>query len=227
MKIDIKGAIIPSNDKWIYDYLELDATSPKDINNALDKANGQAVEVYINSGGGDIFAGSEIYTSLKMYKGDCKIHIVGMAGSSASIIAMARESDISPVGQIMVHNVSSNAGGDYHDMDKMSEILKNANRALCQAYVYKTGMSEQEALAMMDKETWLTAQQAVELKLVNNIMFDKPPQLINSCNSEILPIAVINKIRNTVKNPFSNNETDIFMKQKAIAKLKLLNLKGR
>jgi ATP-dependent Clp protease protease subunit len=224
LRIDVKGTIISNNDKWIYDYFDMESTSPKDINTALVKANGQAVEVYINSGGGDIFAGSEIYSSIKSYKGDVRIHVTGLAASSASVIAMAGKSDISPTAMLMVHNVSSMAGGDYHEMDKMSETLQQANKAIAGAYVAKTKMSEKDALAMMDKETWLTAQQAVEKGLIDNVMFESN-QLVASYDSGMLPRSVIDKIRNSVKNPQGENQTDIFMQKKAQAKLKLLNLR--
>ena len=223
MRIDVKGTIISSDDKWIYDYFDVESTSPKDINTALEKANGQLIDVYINSGGGDIFSGSEIYTAIKAYKGETNIHVVGLAASAASIIAMAGKSDISPTAMMMVHNVVSGEDGDYHAMDKMSEILQKANKAIAGAYIFKTGMSEKDALAMMDKESWLTAQQAVDMKLIDSVMF-KTTQLVASYNSGILPRSVIDKIRNTIKDPLKN-ETDIFM-QKAQAKLKLLNLKG-
>jgi len=224
MRIDIKGTIISSDDKWIYDWFDMESTCPKDVNLALEKANGQAIDVYINSGGGDIFAGGEIYTALKDYKGNLKIHVVGLAASAASVIAMAGESEISPTAMLMVHNVSSVTGGDYHAMDKMSEVLQQANKSMASSYMGKSGMSEKEALAMMEKETWLTAQQAVDKKLIDNVMFETT-QLVASYNSGILPKSVIDKIRNSVKNPLnSQNEdkADIFMQ----GKLKLLNLGG-
>jgi len=223
LRIDVKGTIISSDDKWIYDYFDVESTSPKDINTALEKANGQLIDVYINSGGGDIFSGSEIYTAIKAYKGETNIHVVGLAASAASIIAMAGKSDISPTAMMMVHNVVSGEDGDYHAMDKMSEILQKANKAIAGAYIFKTGMSEKDALAMMDKESWLTAQQAVDMKLIDSVMFESV-QLVASYNSNMLPRSVIDKIRNTINNPL-RNETDIFI-QKAQAKLKLLNLKG-
>ena len=222
MRIDVKGTIISSDDKWIYDYFDVESTSPKDINTALEKANGQLIDVYINSGGGDIFSGSEIYTAIKAYKGETNIHVVGLAASAASIIAMAGKSDISPTAMMMVHNVVSGEDGDYHAMDKMSEILQKANKAIAGAYIFKTGMSEKDALAMMDKESWLTAQQAVDMKLIDSVMF-KTTQLVASYNSGILPRSVIDKIRNTIKDPLRNDAD--FLVQKAQAKLKLLNLK--
>lgn len=226
MRIDIKGTIISNDDKWIYDWFDMDSTCPKDVQATLDKANGQMVDVYINSGGGDIFAGSEIYTALNSYKGEVKTHVVGLAASAASVIAMAGKSDISPTAMIMVHNVSAYAGGDYRDMEHMSEVLKQANKSIAGAYMTKTGMSEKEALDMMDKETWLTAQQAVDKKLIDSVMFETT-QLVASFNSNMLPRSVIDKVRNTVKKPLSAEDDGFFdRKVQAEAKMKLLNLGG-
>lgn len=89
MKINIKGVIIPNDDKWIYDWFEMDSTCPREVENEVEKANGEDLEVIINSPGGDIFSGSEIYTLLKDYSGDAVVKIVGVAASAASIVAMA------------------------------------------------------------------------------------------------------------------------------------------
>lgn len=229
MRIDIKGTIVSNDDKWVYEWFGMDATSPKDVITAINTANGQAVEVYINSGGGEIFAGSEIYTALKEYKGEVDIYVTGLAASAASVIAMARRSHISPTAMLMVHNVSTYAGGDYRDMDKMSDTLQQANKAIASAYMQKSGMSEKDALAMMDKETWLTSQQAVEKGLIDSVMFENT-QLVASFNSGMLPKSVIDKIRNEIKSPLNpkqkvEDEAD-FLMQQARAKYNLLNLGG-
>lgn len=224
MKIKVSGSIIPNGDKWIYDYFEEDSTCPRDIADALEKANGQPVDVEINSGGGNIFAGSEIYTALRAYGGGVNVYVVGLAASAASVIAMAGKCQMSPTAMMMVHNVSSYAEGDYRDMDHQSEVLQQANKTIAAAYVAKTGMSESEALDLMDKETWLTAQQAVDKKLVDGVMFENL-QLVASYGSRMIPHSVLEKVRNTVKNPLEN-EADILMQKTAQAKFNLLKLGG-
>ncbi|MGX8701524.1 head maturation protease, ClpP-related [Caproiciproducens sp.] len=220
MKINVKGAIVQNADKWIYDWFGIDATSPKDVSDALEKANGMPVDVEINSGGGDIFAGSEIYTALRSYAGGVNIRIVGLCASAASVIAMAGKSEMSPTAMMMVHNVSSYAEGDYHSMDKQSDVLQQANKTIASAYVAKTGMTEKDALSMMDKETWLTAQQAVDKGLIDKVMFADAPQLAASFNSGLLPRSVIDKIRNQMKNPQAEKQA-VFLQ----AKLNLLKVK--
>lgn len=220
MKINVKGAIVSSDVKWVYDWFGIEATCPKDVNDALEKSNGQSVDVDINSGGGDIFAGSEIYTALKSYQGGVNIRVVGLAASAASVVAMAGPSEMSPTAMMMVHNVSSYAEGDYRDMNHQSDVLQTANKTIAAAYIAKAGMSESDALDLMDKETWLTAQQAVEKKLVDKVMFENI-QLVASFGSPMLPQSVIDKIRNTVKNPLDAKA------KKAQAQFELLNLGGK
>lgn len=202
MKISVKGAIIDSDDQWIYDWFEVEATSPKKVIDLLNQAkNNEDLEVEINSGGGSVFAGSEIYTALKSYSGKVTTKVVGLAASAASVIAMAGDKiEISPTGQIMIHNASGGFGGDYRDMEKGAEILKNVNATISNAYSLKTGLSNEELLEMMNKETWLTPQQALEKKFVDEIMFTNDIKLVASINNGMLPQEVINKMKMEIKN---------------------------
>lgn len=195
MRIDIKGVIIPNDEKWIYDYFEVEATCPKDVNSKLEEAAGGAVDVHINSEGGSVFDGSEIYSALRSYNGKVKIHIDGLAASAASVIACAAKSEIAPTAMIMVHNVSSCAKGDWHDMDKESEILKKANEAVAAAYIYKSGMSMDEALEMMNAETWLTADEAVTRGLCDEISEAHGLKLVAGLGDGVIPQSVIKKMQ--------------------------------
>ena len=82
MRINVYGVIIPNDYKWYFDWFDEDSTCPRDVNNILTEANGEEVEVYINSPGGIIEAGSEIYTMLREYQGDIKIKIVEIGRAS-------------------------------------------------------------------------------------------------------------------------------------------------
>lgn len=202
MKVKINGHIIPNDYKEVYDWFGMESTCPADITAALDEAKGEPVDIEIGTCyGGDVFAGSEIYTALKAYPGGANITITGLAASAASIIAMAGHCEMSPTAQMMVHNVQTYAAGDYHEMDKSSEILKNANKSLASAYMLKSGMDEKAALTLMDKETWLTAQQAVDQKLVDGIMFAASGmRLAASFGGMGLPQEVIEKMRGMLKD---------------------------
>ncbi|MFR3733703.1 MAG: head maturation protease, ClpP-related [Enterococcus sp.] len=196
VKIKINGPIISSDDKWFYDWFEMEATCPNDVLSKLPDS-GEDVEVTINSYGGLVDMGNEIYTGLRAYSGKVTANVV-MAGSAASIIAMgANQVAISPVGQIMIHNVSMGAGGDYHEMEKASEILQKANHSLANAYVAKTGKSKEEVLALMENETWLTAEEAVENGFADSIMFENEerPQLVADGGSGLIPQKLINEVK--------------------------------
>ena len=121
-KIDVKGDIITDDEKWIYDYLEWPSTCPKDITDALKDAEGDSVEVTINSCGGNVIAGSEIYTMLMNYDGEVNVNVV-YAASEASVISMAGKSKMSPTGLFMRHNVSCASSGDYRDMETTADEL--------------------------------------------------------------------------------------------------------
>lgn len=216
VKVNIKGTIIPSDYQEVYDWFGYDATSPRSVERAISDANGQGLEVEINSGGGDVFSGSEIYTMLKSYNGNVTVRVVGLAASAASVIAMAGDNiQMSPTAQMMIHNVSASGSGDYRDMQHTADVLENANLTIANAYNIKTGIPQDELLAMMDEETWMTAQQAKEKGFVDEIMFENNIQLAASSNG-LLPIEILNKIKNMLaENPAQNDEADILMRQKA------------
>lgn len=198
MKINVKGPIIPSSNAWIYEWLGIEATSPQGINKILDNLDGEDVEVEINSGGGNVFAGSEIYTALKNYKGKVTVNIVGIAASAASVVAMAGETvRISPTAQMMIHNASAGAQGDYREMDRASQMLKGTNETISSAYRIKSKMNESELLEMMNNETFLTPKQALKYNLVDEIMFETEIDAVASFdNSSMIPQSVIDKLRN-------------------------------
>lgn len=219
-KIEVKGTIVGNADKWIYEWFGMDATCPKDVNAVISEANGEPLLVEINSGGGDVFAGSEIYTALKAYAGTVEINIVGLAASAASVIAQAGHSRISPTALFMVHNVSGSAAGDFHDMQQEAEILQTANKAVAAAYLEKTGKSMEELLGIMDAETWMDAQKAVEYGFVDEVMFASAPTLTNGIG--VLPAQTIHKLKDLLP---ARGEENAEVKT-VTAKLKLLRLKG-
>lgn len=172
-RIDIRGSMIPNDYKWYYDWLEMDSVCPNDVRKVLDTVNPEdEIEVYINSPGGVVDVGSEIYTMLRSVK-NVKIYITGEACSAASIVAMAGYCEMAPTALMMVHCVSSGTSGNHNAMEHMAEVLRTADQALSSAYVAKTGLSEAEVLEMMENETWMTAAQAKERGLIDGIMFEE------------------------------------------------------
>ncbi|MGE6601508.1 head maturation protease, ClpP-related [Lysinibacillus fusiformis] len=204
-RIDIRGAIVPDGEQWIYDWYGIPAVSPKRIMQQIDRAiNNQEKEIVvnINSPGGSVYAASEIWTHIKKYPGNSVSEISGVCASAASIIALAsKKVVIAPVGALMIHNASVIAEGDYREMESMKQLLIQTNDAIMQTYKEKTKKSEEELKQMMDAETWMNAQQAVEKGFVDEIMFAEEMKIIASAQTDVganglLPKAVIDKMFN-------------------------------
>ena len=169
MILKINGDIIPNDLKEIYDWFGCESTCPADVTGAIEKLpKGEKLEVKINSGGGYVEDGKEIYSVLRQ-RNDVEIEVESIAASAASIIAMAGPSKISPVGMLMIHDVSCVYGGNKNDMKKMADTLDKYDKSLATAYAEKTGIDEEQILKLMDKETWLTANKAVELGFIDSI----------------------------------------------------------
>lgn len=193
MKIKIQGTIVPDDVVEVYEWFGLSCTSPKDI--ALPDEI-EDIDVEINSYGGDVYAGSEIYTALKSYPGRVTTTVTGIAASMASIIAMAGDYvRISPTGQMMIHNVSSYSEGDKNDFKKEAGVLAGYDKTLANAYRLKTNMSEKELLDLMNRETWLTPQEALEKGFVDEILFDEADTLKLVAGPKMLSQETIRKAR--------------------------------
>lgn len=225
-KINVRGVLIPNDYKWYYDYFGEDSTCPADVQKVLDVLqDGDEIDVYINSPGGVIDVGSEIYTLLRSHKAQVKIYITGEACSAASIVAMAAYCEMAPTALMMVHCVSTRAVGNHNEMEHTAEMLRTADSALCTAYSAKSGMSEDEALQMMNHETWLTAEQAKEHGLIDAIMFEEEEEkvLVAGPLFALPDSAQMEKVRKMVKQAETQNEDSLFLLQ---AKLNFLAMRG-
>lgn len=199
-KVLVKGTIVSNDYKAVYEWYGIESTAPNDIRDAINSANGEDLEVEIMSGGGDVFAGSEIYTLLKQYERFVTVKVMSIAASAASVIAMAGNKILmSPTSQIMIHNASASSSGDYRDLNKTAEILQGVNETIANAYMLKTGKSKEEVLALMDEETWLTPQMAIEHKFADEIMFGEQLSLTASAVNGILPMEVVNKALESIR----------------------------
>lgn len=212
-RISVRGDIIQNGSKWVYEWLGIDATCPADVLKALEDAAGDDVEVDINSGGGEITAGSEIYTILRSYQGNVLINILGLAASAASVIAAARKSRISPTALLMIHNTSTSARGDHQVFDHQAEMLREADQAIANAYKEKTGMSDDDLKQLMDNETWMSADRAVSLGFVDEVMFQESAPVIYN-GTTILREETISKIRGIVKQPTGKQDQAVFLNAK-------------
>jgi len=122
-----------------------------------------------------------------------------MAASAASVIAMAFDTlEMSPTSQLMIHNAATIAFGNKNDMKDTSKFLNQIDKSIANAYIVKTGLSQDKLLDMMNKETWMTAQEALENKFIDKIMFTDEKTFKNDVKLEaggVLPQPVIDKMR--------------------------------
>ena len=129
------------------------------------------ITVWINSPGGDCVAAAQIYNMLMDYKGNVTIKIDGIAASAASVIAMAGTKVLmSPVSMLMIHNPITVAMGDAGEMEKAIEMLGSVKDSIINAYEIKTGLSRAKISHLMDAETWMDANKAVELGFADDIL---------------------------------------------------------
>lgn len=181
--VTINGDIICTDMKWIYDWLEYESCCPADVKNVIAELTdeNEELKVIINSPGGDVQAGQEIYSILKDIKNPVTINVQSMAASAASMIAMAGDTvRMSPVSLLMIHNASTCTSGDYRDMQHTADVLQTVNTAIMQAYIAKTGKTEAELRDMMDRETWLTANQCLENGFADEIIKDEKQSIITN-----------------------------------------------
>lgn len=181
--VTVNGDIICTDMKWIYDWLEYESCCPADVKNVIAELTdeNEGLKVIINSPGGDVQAGQEIYSILKDIKNHVTIEVQSMAASAASMIAMAGDTvKMSPVALLMIHNASTCTSGDYRDMQHTADVLQTVNTAIMQAYIAKTGKTEDELRDMMDRETWLTANQCLENGFADEIIKDEKQSIITN-----------------------------------------------
>ena len=147
-----------------------DEVTPQLFKDELNSGSGDII-VWINSPGGDCVAAAQIYNMLMDYKGNVTVKIDGIAASAASVIAMAGTKVlVSPVSMLMIHNPMTAAFGNSDEMQKAIEMLGSVKDSIINAYEIKTGLSRATLSHLMDAETWMDANKAVELGFADGIM---------------------------------------------------------
>ena len=147
-----------------------DDVTPQLFKDELNAGSGD-ITVWINSPGGDCVAAAQIYNMLTQYKGNVTVKIDGIAASAASVIAMAGNTVLmSPVSMMMIHNPATVAFGDHAEMQKAIDMLAEVKESIINAYVIKTGLSRSKLSHLMDAETWMDANKAVELGFADDII---------------------------------------------------------
>lgn len=139
------------------------------------------VTVYINSPGGDVMAGAEIYTALREHSenglGRVTVKVSGIAASAASIVAMAGDEILmSPVAYMMIHNPWTVAQGNAAELRKQADVLDVISEGLINAYERRTGKSREEIAAMLSTDTYMSAQTCIDEGFADGLMWEVPQQ---------------------------------------------------
>ncbi len=185
---------------YIYDVIDADwGVGAKDVIAAIDNANGaKTLNIRINSPGGDVFEGRAIVEAIKRFDGKTVAHIDALAASAATSIALAADEVVMSDGALfMIHNASGMVWGDKNDMRQTADLLEKVEGSIVNDYTTKTGKAAEEITALMDAETWMTAQEALDGGFVDSVVktgkakntwnlaaFDKVPQPVEDGTSQ-------------------------------------------
>ena len=154
----------------IDDWYGVSAQSVVDQIRNLDASE---INVRLNSRGGMVFEGIAIYNALRLHKANIHVTIEGLAASIASVIAMAGDTvTIAENAMVMIHNPYGWAQGDAEAMRKTAEVMDKIADSIAVSYTARTGKTIEDMKALMESETWFTAQEALAMGLVDQI--DEP-----------------------------------------------------
>lgn len=175
-----------TNEADLYLYLEIaswgggwSAHSAKSFKAEMDDLGEiDILNIYINSPGGSVFEGNAIYNMLKRKATKCQLNVYvdGIAASIASVIAMAGNKIIMPSNtMLMIHNAWTCACGNSNELRKIADDMDKVNIAMKNAYLEKAGnkIDEETLTTLMDNETWLTAQEAYDYGLCDEVLGEK------------------------------------------------------
>lgn len=190
-----------------------DGVTAKRIAAALRSMGDGPVTVNINSPGGDFFEGLAIYNLLREHNGEVTVKVLGMAASAASVIAMAGdEIQMARASFLMIHNTWVLAAGDRHAFRDVADWLEPFDEAAVSIYHARTGVSEKELGAMLDKETWIGGDSAVEKgfadKLLASDEIDAAPA--NAINSELSAVKKLDLMLATGARATKSERRELF-----------------
>ncbi|MCV3320807.1 Clp protease ClpP [Pediococcus ethanolidurans] len=196
VKIPIKGEVMDSDWGSVLDDYGIANVNPAAVQKALTDANGEDVELDVASPGGDVSAASEIVSLIHDYSGKVTTVVQGMAASAASIIAVSADVvKMAPTSLMMIHRASTQSAGNTNDLSHDATMLATVDKALSAAYQAKTGKSQEEVLNLMNNETWLTAQDAVDQGFADEIQESNKELAVTNSLSPLISKQAIEKLK--------------------------------
>ncbi|MEM9642851.1 MAG: head maturation protease, ClpP-related [Pseudomonadota bacterium] len=185
-----------------------DGVTAKRIGGALRAIGGGDVVVNINSPGGDYFEGLAIYNQLREYEGHVTVRVLGLAASAASIIAMAAdEVQIGRAAFLMIHNTWVVAAGDRNAFRDVADWLEPFDRAAADVYAARTGLDTANVSAMLDRETWISGQKAIDQGFADSLLASDAEGQADAKNAATLsPLAAAKKLDILLADKTSRSE---------------------
>ena len=149
-----------------------DVINAKDIRESLESVTDDIV-IKLNSPGGDVFEGIEIYNYLKDHPSNITVEVTGIAASAATFITAGANEVIMNVGtSIMIHEASTFTWGNKSDIQKTLNALETIDESILSIYSEKTGQSNEQLEEWMNEEKWFTADEAVEFGFADSVKRD-------------------------------------------------------
>lgn len=158
---------------WAWE--ELGEVSANNLSKQLEQLQDvSTINVHINSYGGEVAEGLAIYNSLKNHKAKVRTYCDGFACSIASVIFMAGDERImSKASLLMIHNAWTYAQGNAEELRKQADDLDKITSASVNAYMENVNISEKKLKKLMDNETWLTYDEAIEMGFATSVGKDE------------------------------------------------------
>lgn len=172
---EIKNKTAEKAEIWIYEQIGEDwwtgeGTTAKSFQKELSGIKASQVDLHINSPGGEVFDGITIYNLIKQHPATVTTYIDGLAASIASVIALAGNKIIMAENALMmIHNPWGMEVGDAAKLRKMADTLDKVSGSLVTAYASRTGKADDEIAAMMEAETWMSAEEALGLGFIDEV----------------------------------------------------------
>lgn len=157
---------------YVYDVIDSYwGASAKDLVAALATAADRPVDLHINSPGGDVFEARAMSAAVRAHAAGVTVYIDGLAASAASYLMLAgQQVHIADGAMVMVHNAWTIAWGNKQELRDTADLLEKIDGTIAADYLRKTGASVDQVASWMDAETWFTAQEALDAKLVDSIV---------------------------------------------------------
>ncbi len=195
-----------------------DEITPKEFKADLDGLGDiDTLNIYINSPGGDVFAGQAIHSMLKRHKAHKNVYIDGLAASIASVVAMAGDTIFMPKNaMMMIHNPWTFGLGNADEFRKLAEDLDKIREGLIAAYEERSALTRDEIIKIMDDETWLTADECFEYGFCDVVEKEKE---MAACIDKNLLARYKNTPRELLVKPKPKEEQEL--KQKILLELEL------